>query len=228
MSVMKGTVDMSENIHFMEKKVTTKNLTPGKTVYGERLLQYEGAEYREWDPYRSKLAAAIRKGLKQIPIKPKMHVLYLGAASGTTPSHVSDLVGDTGIVYCVEFSPRAMRDLLRVCESRSNMIPILADARFPETYRMFIGPVDVIYQDVAQPAQAKILVDNSKIFLKREGHTILAIKARSIDSSKEISAIFSEEIDILKKSGFVVKENIESLKPFDKDHCVVIGQFTST
>ena len=216
---------MNENIHFMEKRVATKNLAPGKTVYGERLLQVEGDEYREWDPYRSKFAAAIRKGLKQIPIQPKMHVLYLGAASGTTASHVSDLVGQDGIVYCVEFSPRAMRDLLRVCESRSNMIPILADGRFPETYRMFIGPVDVIYQDIAQPAQSIILVDNAKLFLKNRGFAMLAIKARSIDSTKEISKIFSEEIDILKESGFVVEENIESLKPFDKDHCMVIGQF---
>ncbi|MHA2062263.1 MAG: fibrillarin-like rRNA/tRNA 2'-O-methyltransferase [Candidatus Sifarchaeia archaeon] len=215
---------MNENIHFIEKKVATKNLALGKTVYGERLLQFEGEEYREWDPYRSKLAAAIRKGLKQIPIQPKMHVLYLGAASGTTASHVSDIVGQEGIVYCVEFSPRATRDLLRVCESRSNMIPILADARFPEKYRMFIGPVDVIYQDIAQPAQAIILVDNAKVFLKNKGFAILAIKARSIDSSKEISKIFSEEIDILKENGFVVEENIESLKPFDKDHCMVIGQ----
>ncbi len=218
---------MNENIHFIEKRVTTKNLAPGKTVYGERLLQFEGEEYREWDPYRSKFAAAIRKGLKQIPIQPKMHVLYLGAASGTTASHVSDLVGQEGIVYCIEFSPRAMRDLLRVCESRSNMIPILADARFPETYRMFIGPVDVIYQDIAQPAQAIILVDNAKLFLKNRGFAMLAIKARSIDSSKEISKIFSEETDILKENGFTVEENIESLKPFDKDHCMVIGQFTA-
>ena len=215
---------MNENIHFIEKRVATKNLALGKTVYGERLLQFEGEEYREWDPYRSKLAAAIRKGLKQIPIQPKMHVLYLGAASGTTASHVSDIVGQEGIVYCVEFSPRATRDLLRVCESRSNMIPILADARFPEKYRMFIGPVDVIYQDIAQPAQAIILVDNAKVFLKNKGFAILAIKARSIDSSKEISKIFSEEIDILKENCFVVEKNIESLKPFDKDHCMVIGQ----
>ncbi len=218
---------MAENIIFLEKRVATKNLALGKTVYGERLLQLEGEEYREWDPYRSKFAAAIRKGLKQNPITPKMHVLYLGAASGTTASHVSDLVGQEGIVYCVEFTPRAMRDLLRVCESRSNMIPILADARFPETYRMFIGPVDVIYQDVAQPAQAIILVDNAKLFLKNKGFAMLAIKARSIDSSKEISKIFSEEIEILKENGFVVEENIESLKPFDKDHCMVIGQFTA-
>jgi fibrillarin-like pre-rRNA processing protein len=215
---------MNENIHFIEKRVATKNLALGKTVYGERLLQFEGEEYREWDPYRSKLAAAIRKGLKQIPIQPKMHVLYLGAASGTTASHVSDIVGQEGIVYCVEFSPRATRDLLRVCESRSNMIPILADARFPETYRMFIGPVDVIYQDIAQPAQAIILVDNAKLFLKNRGFAMLAIKARSIDSSKEISKIFSEEIDILKENGFMVEKNIESLKPFDKDHCMVICQ----
>lgn len=218
---------MNKNIHFIEKKITTRNLAPGKTVYGERLLQYEGEEYREWDPYRSKFAAAIRKGLKQIPIEPGMHVLYLGAASGTTASHVSDIVGKEGIVYCVEFSPRAMRDLLRVCENRSNMIPILADARFGVNYRMFIGSVDAIYQDVAQPSQAEILVENAKIFLKRDGYAIIAIKARSIDSSRSVKEIYEQEIEILKKGGFVMEEVIEDLKPFDKDHCMVIGHFAA-
>ena len=38
-------------------------------------------------------------------------MLYLGAASGTTVSHVSDVVGPEGMVYAVEFSHRPGRDL---------------------------------------------------------------------------------------------------------------------
>ena len=50
-------------------------------------------EYRVWNPFRSKLAAAILGGVDKIHMKPGAKVLYLGAASGTTVSHVSDIVG---------------------------------------------------------------------------------------------------------------------------------------
>ncbi|MGQ9507381.1 MAG: fibrillarin-like rRNA/tRNA 2'-O-methyltransferase, partial [Candidatus Bathycorpusculaceae bacterium] len=140
-------------------RLATKNLASGRNVYGERLIRYEGFEYRVWDAYRSKLAAAILKNLRTVPIKPNHKVLYLGAASGTTASHVSDIVGEDGHVYCVEFAARAIRELVNnVCAYRINMVPILEDARFPEKYAVFIsGRVDDIYCDIAQPEQAKIL-----------------------------------------------------------------------
>jgi fibrillarin-like pre-rRNA processing protein len=129
------------------QRLATRNLTLGRNVYGERLLRHEGVEYRVWDAFRSKLAAAILKNLKTVPIKPSHRVLYLGAASGTTASHVSDIVGEKGYVYCVEFAPRALRELVNnVCAYRLNMSPILEDARFPEKYGMFIGGnVDDVY-----------------------------------------------------------------------------------
>ncbi|HVP92352.1 MAG TPA: fibrillarin-like rRNA/tRNA 2'-O-methyltransferase, partial [Acidobacteriota bacterium] len=86
------------------QRLATKNLTPRINVYGERLLRVEGVEYRVWDAFRSKLAAAILKNLQTVPIEPDHRVLYLGAASGTTASHVSDIVGEKGHVYCVEFA----------------------------------------------------------------------------------------------------------------------------
>ncbi|MEM2953241.1 MAG: fibrillarin-like rRNA/tRNA 2'-O-methyltransferase, partial [Candidatus Bathyarchaeia archaeon] len=121
------------------QRLATKNLTPGRNVYGERLIRFEGVEYRLWDPFRSKLAAAILKNIKAVPIKPNHQVLYLGAASGTTASHVSDIVGEKGHVYCVEFASRAIRELINnVCTYRLNMLPILEDARFPERYAQYI------------------------------------------------------------------------------------------
>ena len=116
-------------------------------------------------------------------------MLYLGAASGTTPSHVSDIVGEKGFVYCIEFAQRSLRDLVNnVATYRSNVVPILDDARMPERYAMFISSkVDTIYCDVAQPEQAKLLADNADVFLKPGGWVMLGMqvaKHRRDDGSR--------------------------------------------
>jgi len=207
------------------QRLSTKNFAPGKRVYGEQLIKHGGTEYRIWDPYRSKLAGAILKGLEAMPIKPNHKVLYLGAASGTTASHVSDIIGESGHVYCVEFAPRSIRELVNnVCVFRPNMSPILADARFPEQYSMLLEKVDDIYCDIAQPEQAKILADNADLFLKDTGGIVFAIKAQSIDVTKEPSEIYKQEVRVLKNRGFNVREVI-SLEPYDKAHAMVVATF---
>ena len=133
----------------------TKNLVPGESVYSEKRISVEGTdgtktEYRVWNPFRSKLAAGILGGLEDIFIKPGAKVLYLGAASGTSVSHVADIVGQTGVVYAVEFSHRSGRDLINMAKKRTNVIPIIEDARHPQKYRMLVDMVDVIFADVAQ------------------------------------------------------------------------------
>jgi fibrillarin-like pre-rRNA processing protein len=198
---------------------------PGRTVYGERLIRFKGVEYRVWDAFRSKLAAVILKGVQTVPIKPGHRVLYLGAASGTTASHVSDIVGEKGHVYCVEFASRSLRELVdNVCAYRLNMSPFLEDARFPEKYAMFIaGKVDDIYCDVAQPEQAKILADNADVFLKEHGWVMLAVKSQSIDVTKEPTEVYQQEARVLKNRGFDVKETVR-LEPYDKAHAMIVAQ----
>ncbi len=207
------------------QRLATKNLTPGRNVYGEKLIRYKGVEYRIWNPFRSKLAAAILEDLKTVPIKPCHKVLYLGAASGTTASHVSDIVGEKGHVYCVEFASRAMREIVNnVCAFRVNMLPILEDARFPERYGVFIsGKVDDIYCDIAQPEQAKVLADNADVFLKKSGWVMLTVKAQSIDVTKEPSEIYKREVKILENRGFRIKEVVR-LEPYDKAHAMIVAQ----
>lgn len=206
-------------------KLATRNLAPGRTVYGERLIRHEGVEYRLWDPFRSKLAAAILKNLKTVPVKPDHMVLYLGAASGTTASHVSDIVGENGHVYCVEFAPRAIRELVNnVCAFRPNMSPILEDARIPERYAILVGKVDDIYCDIAQPQQAKVLADNAELFLKKGGWIMLAVKAQSIDVTKEPSEIYQREISTLRARGFRIEE-VTHLEPYDKAHAMIVARF---
>ncbi|MEM3616906.1 MAG: fibrillarin-like rRNA/tRNA 2'-O-methyltransferase [Candidatus Bathyarchaeia archaeon] len=207
------------------QKLATRNLAPGRTVYGEKLIRFEGVEYRLWDPFRSKLAAAILKGIKTVPIKPNHQVLYLGAASGTTASHVSDIVGEKGYVYCVEFAARAIRELVNnVCAYRFNMMPILEDARFPEKYAIFIrGKVEDIYCDIAQPEQAKILADNADLFLKKPGWIMLAVKAQSIDVTEEPSEIYKREVRVLEERGFNI-EDVVHLEPYDKAHAMIVAE----
>ena len=206
-------------------RLATRNLAPGRSVYGERLLRFEGVEYRVWDAFRSKLAAAILKNLQTVPIKPGHRVLYLGAASGTTASHVSDIVGKKGHVYCVEFAQRSIRELVNnVCAHRLNMSPFLEDARFPEKYAMFIpGKVDDVYCDVAQPEQAKVLADNADYFLKGSGWVMLAVKAQSIDVTKDPAEVYQQEAKVLRKRGLDVKEIIR-LEPYDKAHAMIVAQ----
>lgn len=206
------------------RRLATRNLAPGHTVYGERLIKHRDFEYRLWDPYRSKLAASILKGLEKVPIEPDCKVLYLGAASGTTPSHVSDIVGEKGHVYCVEFAQRSIRELVEnVCAYRRNMSPILADARLPEQYSMLVSKVEVIYCDVAQPEQAKILADNADMFLLPRGWAMLAVKAQSIDVTKEPNDVYKQEISILKHRGFQI-EQVVYLEPYDKAHAMILAQ----
>jgi fibrillarin-like pre-rRNA processing protein len=205
----------------------TRNLSPGKSVYGEELVSIDGAEYRVWNPYRSKLAAAIRNGLQELDIRPETRVLYLGAASGTTVSHVSDIVGANGVVYAVELSYRPMRDLMeRVVEARPNVVPMLNDARQPFEYSYLLEEVDLLYCDIAQPDQTEIALTNVRAFLKQKGTILLAVKASSIDSLKPPKEVFESEVKKLLESGAEVLERID-LSPFSAAHEFVRAKWRS-
>jgi len=201
------------------ERIATKNLVPGQKVYGERIVKWKGEEYRIWNPNRSKLAAAILNGLKNFPIKPGTTVLYLGIASGTTASHVSDIIDWEGKIFGIEFSPRVLRELVPLVEERRNIVPILGDATKPEEYRALVTKVDVIFEDVAQPTQAKILIDNAKAYLKSGGYGMISIKSRSIDVTKEPEEVF-REVEKELSEYFEVVERI-SLEPYEKDHALI-------
>ena len=208
-----------------EKILATKNLAPGVQVYGEKLYRSGTEEYRSWIPYRSKLAAAIMKGLKNMFIEPGTRVLYLGTATGTTSSHVSDVIGKDGVLYGVEFASRVMIQFKQnVSDKRPNVVPIFADARKPGIYAPIVGEVDVIYCDVAQPEQAKLFVANARLMLKDGGHGLLAVKARSIDSVQEPEVVYRREIEILEKNGLKPIE-VLSLEPYERDHVMVVLEY---
>ena len=204
----------------------TKNASLGLCVYGEKIISDDNRiEYRSWDPKRSKLGALYQKRIP-IPLKSDSRVLYLGAASGTTVSHISDILAEkNGIVYAVEFSERPMRDLVMLSEKRQNIIPIFSDASRPEFYFPIVEPVDLLFQDVSQANQAEIACKNAAYFLKDGGHLILSVKARSIDVAKNPKKVFSDEIKKLEKNTDVSFKILKTadLAPFHTDHLGIIA-----
>ncbi|MGC8669926.1 MAG: fibrillarin-like rRNA/tRNA 2'-O-methyltransferase [Candidatus Micrarchaeia archaeon] len=213
--------EIFQGVYEIDGKLATLNLAKGRKVYNEDLVNINSNEYRLWNPYRSKLAAAIIKGLKYMEIKDGCNVLYLGAATGTTSSHVSDIVGKNGIVYAVELSERNMRQLIEVCEERPNMVPILADARYSSKYEQYVDECDVIYQDVSTKEQAKMLIENSR-FLKKGGIAYFIIKSQSIDIKHNPDIIYEKELKIL-DGRFKLLQKF-SLEPYDSLHLFAVLQ----
>jgi fibrillarin-like pre-rRNA processing protein len=211
-----------QGVYQADRSFATLNADPGHKVYNERFVKEDGKEYRIWDPHRSKLCGAMKNGLKTFPFNPLSKVLYLGASTGTTISHLSDILGDSGEIFAVEIAPQCMKSLIALSDRRHNIIPIHADARQPQEYAE-VGEVDIIYMDVAQPDQDDILIKNAKMFLKKEGIAMICIKSQSIDVTKDPKVVFEAVVKKL-ESIFDVLEKIK-LEPYDKDHLFVVVSY---
>ena len=207
------------NVYFKDGNIATKNLNPGTSVYGEELIK-DDVEYRIWNPRRSKLSAALLNGLKNLELEESSKVLYLGASTGTTVSHISDIVIN-GRIYAVEFSPTTAKKLVQLSRQRLNIAPILGDATKPKGYLNIAEKVDLVYCDVAQPTQSELFMKNMNMFSKDDGVGLLMIKARSIDVVQKPKKIFKEQEKKLKEKGFKIIEKVK-LEPYEKDHIALL------
>ena len=206
-------------VYLKDGNIATKNLNPGTSVYGEELIQ-EDVEYRIWNPRRSKLAAALLNGLKNLELDDASKVLYLGASTGTTVSHISDIVIN-GRIYAVEFSPTTAKKLVQLSRQRPNIAPILGDATKPKVYMNIVEKVDLVYCDVAQPTQTELFMKNMNLFLKDDGMGMITIKARSIDVVQKPKKIFKQEEKKLIEKGFKIIDKVK-LEPYEKDHIALV------
>ncbi|HLC49955.1 MAG TPA: fibrillarin-like rRNA/tRNA 2'-O-methyltransferase [Candidatus Nanoarchaeia archaeon] len=198
----------------------TQSLVPGKKVYGEKLFTENNVEYRQWDVSKSKLASVILKGASNVGIRQGDSVLYLGSSTGTTVSHVSDMVGTNGIIFAVDIAPRVMRELVFLSQSRKNIVPVLVDSSKTDVLKERVSAIDVLYQDVAQKNQVEIFLKNASMFLKEGGYGLLALKSRSIDVTKQPKRIYKEVLEQLEKHLKVI--DYRELDPFQKDHAMFI------
>jgi len=202
-----------------KKQIYTENLAKGKKVYNERIIKQKNKEYRSWNPYRSKLAAAILNNLN-LELKNDSNVLYLGAATGTTASHISDIL-TKGKIIAVENSPIAMKKLLNICKTRKNIIPAFQNANHPEKYSSITPQVDLVYQDISQRNQAEIFIQNTRRYLKKDGIGILMIKARSIDVALKPKKVYEMVCSELEENKMKITKTVD-LSPFQKDHAAII------
>ncbi|MBN2095583.1 MAG: fibrillarin-like rRNA/tRNA 2'-O-methyltransferase [Candidatus Aenigmarchaeota archaeon] len=197
-----------------------KPIFPGVLRENQKLFT-KGKSKEYWDPYSSKPAAAIMKGLNNFPVKEGQTILYLGAAHGTTISHFSNIVGEKGRIYGVEVSEKVIPDLLKKARAKQNIIPLVEDARFPENYG-WIGPVDLVYEDIAQKDQVAILKRNAQMFLKEGGIVVLALKAKAIDSVRSVKEICQEAVREMEDT-FEIIETVE-LDPYERDHLFIVAK----
>ena len=195
------------------------NNCKNKKIYGERLVKIREKEFRSWNPYRSKLSALILKGA-DIEIKPDFDILYLGASTGTTVSHLSDIL-ENGIIYAIENSAVSMKKLIEICKKRKNIIPIFEDAFHSDRYQSIVPNVDFLYQDISQRNQSEIFIENINRYLKKNKKAIIMVKARSIDVSKKPKKVYEKVSSNLKDAGLKILEIIE-LSPYEKDHASII------
>jgi fibrillarin-like pre-rRNA processing protein len=202
------------------RELYTRNLEPGRRVYGETLRTAAGVEYRAWDPFRSKLAALLLKGAAPGLLDPVAAALYLGGAHGTTASHLSD-VWPGSRLYVVEKSPSSFAPLLALARRRPNLLPILADAQLPERYLADLPEIGFLYQDVAQRDQARIFVDNAQVALARGGRGILMLKVRSVTQRRPSASVVREARAELVRGGLRVTSET-SLAPFSRDHVALV------
>jgi len=202
------------------RNIYTKNLTPGKIYFEERVVREGKDEYREFDPFRSKLASTIIKGCTNIGIRKGDVVLYLGSSHGYTVSFLSDIVGKEGLIFALDLAPRVMRDLIFLAEDRKNIVPVLADANHTENYITRVCQADIVYQDVSQRNQAEIFMSNCDLFLKPGGYGLLSVKAKSIDIKRKPNDIFISIRKQLEQQFTVIDYRV--LEPFERDHCMII------
>jgi fibrillarin-like pre-rRNA processing protein len=189
-------------------------VTRGDPVYGEPTV----GEWRVWDPGRSKLGAMLALGM-ETGIEGGESALYLGAASGTTVSHVADVCGPT---YAVEFAPRPARDLLDVAERRANLFPLLKDARRPETYAHVVeSDLQLLVQDVATRGQAAVARRNRR-FLVDDGRLVLAVKARSEDVTAAPEDVFARVREALSETYELLETR--RLDRYHTDHLAVVAR----
>ncbi|MCI4353485.1 MAG: fibrillarin-like rRNA/tRNA 2'-O-methyltransferase [Thermoplasmata archaeon] len=194
----------------------TEALGDPAAVYGERLIPRPSGWWRRWDPYRSKLSSALVKGFPGPVPQPGERWLYLGAATGTTASHIADLVGPDGAVYAVEMSLRPFARLLRLAEKYPNLFPVLGDARRPEAYSAWVPPVDGLYSDIAQSDQVGIARRNGELFLRPGRPMLVILKLASLGRGRNPDESVERALSELRP--FRPTSPPLALEPFHRQH----------
>lgn len=204
-----------------ERRYWSETVGAPPSVYGERWVERDGRALRAWGPARSKLSAALGAGWEGPLPREGQRWLYLGAATGTTASHVADLVGPTGAVFAVEKSARPFQKLLALAQRWENLRPLFADARSLPADSYAPSLVDGLYADLPQPDQVEIVLRCAQRFVKEPGCVLMALKTASM--GRELSAPAHLEAAEMQLARFLTLERTVRLAPWHRGHYLVGG-----
>lgn len=202
-------------LQYIKDKLYTKT-QDNYNHYGEKIIKQGETYLREWNPKHSKIAAAIKKGFK-LNLNPNSKVLYVGCSTGTTLSHIADIV-TTGDIVANDVSPESMISLIKLMKIKKNIIPILSDYRsLVKNPDLKNEKFDFIFQDVSQKDQTTVFIEIVKKFLLPKGQAAISLKTRSIDSRLSPKQVLKRECDKIRKAGLKIIKTL-NLEPFEKDH----------
>ncbi|KAH8337495.1 hypothetical protein KR059_012238 [Drosophila kikkawai] len=211
-------------------QLLTRNTSSSSDDYGEQriMADFRGkrCEFRSWSPFQSKLAAGIMSGVNDLHLHSGAKVLYLGAGFGHSVTHVSDIVGETGMVYAVEQGIWSGRQLMALASHRPNIVPIIEDATMPYKYcRQVPAGIDVIFCELPQADQVRSLMLNARHFLAPGGHFVAFLHGPSIDSKVCLMEAIEAESERLMLQQLEPLEMV-ILDPFKPGYAMVIGVST--
>ncbi len=203
----------SDRVKIEGRSLWSRNSVRGVSLRGERLKREGRKEWRQWNPRTSKIAAGLLKS-KQSGLLPDSgaNCLYLGSGHGTTISHLHDQVCGannqfSGTILAVDISPRCIRDVIRLSESRPGILPIFADCRNLDSVSPFLNKkVAWLFQDVSQSGQVEIFIKACNRFLSSGGTGVLSLKSESERASK---VAYSHAEECLIEAGFTLVNRID-------------------
>ena len=207
-----------------EKKLATLSNVSTNQDYKENLVEMNGKQYSIWNPYMSKLAAAIINGMEIFPILKKTKILYLDPTSEKTIKHISDIVGINGKIFVVRNIMKNSKNFLeQIAKNRSNIFTIIPDKTNPARLTGMTETVDVIYIDIAEHNQTEIAIQNCKNHLRIGGFLMLIVPTKNIDFANNPSKKNQEERKKLQTSFDIIQEI--NLTDFFKEYSMVIAKY---
>ena len=207
-----------------KKKLATLNNASINEVYNEKIIKINGKQYNLWNPYTSKLAAAIVNGMEIFPILKKTKILYLNGAIEKTLSHISDIIGVNGKIFILrDINENSKNFLENVMNDRTNVFTITRDNGDPAKFSSKSEMVNVVYVDITQHNETEVAIQNCKRYLRDGGFLMLVVPTKKIDFVNNPNGQNLEEIQKL-QSSFEIIQQI-NLTDFFKEHSMIIAKF---
>ena len=223
-----------------EEQLATKNMVKGTKTRKEKIVIVNNEEFLEWNPYKSKLAAAIRNGLQILPIIKNSKVVCINLLEESTILHISNIVGSNGSVFVIDINKNKKSFLNKLVNTHKNIIPIYDTVDELSFSSSITGKVDALYVDIPESEQIETIVEKYGSLLKNEGFLMLiAKKDDNAIIENDIAGWMAEqraglnkirEITTKLKSQFEIIQEINlglnyGMRPYHKFYAFILAQY---